>query len=69
MIQVGDLVVIHKAPFNERNLFVYQNGDLGIIKMKPDHSNLYRACVVILLKDFNDYHIPISYMKKMEAPC
>ncbi len=69
MIEVGDLVVIHEAPFNERNLFVYQNGDLGIIKMKPSDSNLHRAYVVMLLKDFSDYHIPLSYMKKMEAPC
>jgi len=66
MIEIGDLVVIHKAPFNERNLFVYQNGDIGIVR---GMSGSYSACVVMLFKDFNDYHIPISYMKKMEAPC
>jgi len=68
-MEIGDLVVIHNAPFDERNLFVYQNGDLGILKRKPSSSDLYRACIVVLMKDFKDYHIPLSYMKKMEAPC
>ena len=69
-MEVGDLVLIHNAPFDGKSLFVYQNGDLGVIRGKiRGMSRSYSTCIVMLLKDLNEYHIPITYMKKMEAPC
>ena len=69
-MKVGDLVVISEAPFGKNSLFVYANGDLGILREKVEEMGGTRTtCVVMLLKDFNNYHIPITYMKKMEAPC
>ena len=69
-MDIGDLVVINNAPFEGKSLFVYENGDIGVIRgMVRGMSRSYSTCVVMLFKDFNEYHIPMTYMKKMEAPC
>lgn len=69
-MEIGDLVLINNAPFKGKSLFVYENGDIGMIRGKiRGMGRSYTTCVVLLLKDFKEYHIPITYMKKMEAPC
>lgn len=69
-MEAGDLVLIYNAPFDGKSLFIYENGDLGIIIGKTrGTSRSCNTCIVMLLKDFNEYHIPMTYMKKMEAPC
>jgi hypothetical protein len=68
-MKVGDLVVVNNSPFDGINLFNYQNGDIGIMKAAAEPTRNYMSCAIILLKDFKEYHIPISYLEKMEAPC
>lgn len=68
-MQIGDLVVVSNSPFDDVNLFNYQNGDIGIVKSNPEQANLYMSCAIILLKDFKEYYIPVNYIEKMEAPC
>ena len=31
-MEIGDLVVINNAPFEGKSLFVYENGDIGVIR-------------------------------------
>ena len=66
---IGDLVVINNSPFDDVNLFNYQNGDIGILKSDPTTGYHYMSCSIILLKDFKEYFIPMSYIEKLEAPC
>ena len=62
--------MINNAPFEKNSLFVYANGDIGILRKKIKYTtSTYTTCVVMLLKDFKDYHIPMTYMKLMEPPC
>lgn len=69
-MEIGDLVVINNAPFEGKSLFVYENGDIGVIRNKVRGiSRSYSTCVVMLFKDLKEYHVPMSYMKKLEAPC
>ncbi len=69
-MNVGDLVVLTESPFEERNIFGYQNGDLGLIKkIVYSDKRVFKTCLVILLKDFKEYHIPNTYMKKLEKKC
>lgn len=69
-MQVGDLVVLIESPFEDNNIFGYQNGDIGLVKkvVYSDH-RVFKTCLVILLKDFKEYHIPNIYMKRMERKC
>ena len=60
---------MNNSPFDGINLFNYQNGDIGIMKGTAEPTRNYMSCAIILLKDFKEYHIPISYLEKMEAPC
>ena len=69
-MKVGDLVMINNAPFGKNSLFIYENGDLGILREKiRDVNNTHITCIVMLLRDFKNYHIPMTYMKKMDPPC
>ena len=69
-MNVGDLVVLTESPFEERNIFGYENGDIGLIKkIVCSDTKVFKTCVVILLKDFKEYHIPNTYMKKLEKEC
>ena len=75
-MEVGDLVVVTNSPFDDVNLFNYQNGDIGIVKTNPEKAkhdiksvSWCMSCTVILLKDFKEYYLPITYIEKMEAPC
>ena len=66
-MEVGDLVVLVNSPFHEKNIFGYSNGDLGIVKhVVYSNEKVFKTCLVILLKDFKEYHIPNSYMEKLE---
>ena len=31
-MEVGDLIVLTESPFEDANIFGYQNGDLGLVK-------------------------------------
>jgi hypothetical protein len=69
-MEVGDMVKIYNAPFEGGSLFVYKNGDLGIIRgWLKSSCKPHTTCIVILLKDFKEYHIPYGYMKKMGPLC
>ena len=69
-MEVGDLIVLTESPFEDANIFGYQNGDLGLVKkvVYSDH-RVFKTCLVILLKDFKEYHIPNTYMMKLESKC
>ena len=69
-MEAGDLVVLTESPFEEANIFGYQNGDLGLIKqIIYTDERVFKTCLVILLKDFKEYHIPNTYMIKLENKC
>ncbi len=68
-MEVGDMIILIRSPFEEENIFGYSNGDLGIIKQVICHAGVFETCLVILLKNFNEYHIPNSYMQKLEIKC
>ena len=68
-MEVGDLIVLVKSPFEEKNIFGYANGDVGLIKEVMRHESVFETCLVILIKDFKEYHIPSTYMKRMEKKC
>lgn len=69
-MEVGDLIVLTESPFEDKNIFGYVNGDIGIIKkIVYDDRHDYKSCLVILLKDFKEYHIPNTYMTVVEKKC
>lgn len=69
-MEAGDLVVLTESPFEDANIFGYQNGDLGLIKqIIYTDERVFKTCLVILLKDFKEYHIPNTYMIKLENKC
>ena len=69
-MNVGDLVVLIDSPFEDVNIFGYQNGDIGLIKQVVYSDDIvFKTCIVVLLKDFKEYHIPNTYMKKLEKKC
>ena len=68
-MEVGDLVILIRSPFEEKNIFGYVNGDVGLVKRVIRHESVFETCHVILLKDFKEYHIPSTYMRKMEKKC
>ena len=69
-MEAGDLVVLTESPFEDANIFGYQNGDIGLIKQVVySDKRVFKTCLVILLKDFKEYHIPNTYMIKLENKC
>lgn len=69
-MEAGDLVVLTESPFEDANIFGYQNGDIGLIKqIIYTDERVFKTCLVILLKDFKEYHIPNTYMIKLENKC
>ena len=63
-------MILNNSPFEQENIFGYKNGDLGLIKkVLYNKTKEYRTYLVILLKDFNEYHIPNTYMKRLEDKC
>ena len=69
-MEVGDLIILVDSPFHEKNIFGYCNGDLRLIKQVVySDKNVFKTCLVVLLKDFREYHIPNTYMKKLESKC
>ena len=68
-MEVGDLIILISSPFEEKNIFGYVNGDLGLVKKVIRHESAFETCLVILFKDFKEYHIPSTYMKTMEKKC
>ena len=69
-MEAGDLVVLTESPFEDANIFGYQNGDIGLIKqVLYSDKRVFKTCLVILLKDFKEYHIPNTYMIKLENKC
>ena len=69
-MEAGDLVVLTESPFEDANIFGYQNGDIGLIKqIIYTDERAFKTCLVILLKDFKEYHIPNTYMIKLENKC
>ena len=68
-MEVGDLVILIRSPFHEKNIFGYCNGDIGLVREVIKHENVFETCLVILFKDFNEYHIPSTYMEIMEKEC
>ena len=69
-MEAGDLVVLTESPFENANIFGYQNGDLGLIKqIIYTDERVFKTYLVILLKDFKEYHIPNTYMIKLENKC
>ena len=69
-MEAGDLVVLTESPFEDANIFGYQNGDIGLIKqIVYTDERVFKTCLVILLKDFREYHIPNTYMMKLESKC
>ena len=69
-MEAGDLVVLTESPFEDANIFGYQNGDIGLIKQVVySDKKVFKTCLVVLLKDFKEYHIPNTYMMKLENKC
>lgn len=69
-MEVGDLIILRESPFEGRNIFGYENGDIGIVKkILYSDEKVFKTCLVILLKDFKEYHIPNTYMLKLEKKC
>ena len=69
-MEAGDLVVLTESPFEDANIFGYQNGDIGLVKqIIYTDERVFKTCLVILLKDFKEYHIPNTYMIKLENKC
>jgi len=69
-MEAGDLVVLCESPFEQENIFGYKNGDLGLIKkVMYSEQKIFKTCLVILLKDWKEYHIPNTYMMKVEKEC
>ena len=69
-MEAGDLVVLTESPFEDANIFGYQNGDIGLVKqIVYTDERVFKTCLVILLKDFKEYHIPNTYMIKLENKC
>ena len=69
-MEAGDLVVLTESPFEDANIFGYQNGDIGLVKqVLYSDKRVFKTCLVILLKDFKEYHIPNTYMIKLENKC
>ena len=69
-MEAGDLVVLTESPFEDANIFGYQNGDIGLVKQVVySDKKVFKTCLVILLKDFKEYHIPNTYMIKLENKC
>jgi len=69
-MNVGDMVILNASPFEDKNIFGYQNGDLGIIKkIVYSDKRIFKTCLVILLKDWKEYHIPNTYMTVVERKC
>ena len=69
-MEVGDLIVLTESPFEDANIFGYQNGDLGLVKkIVYSDQRVFKTCLVVLLKDFKEYHIPNTYMIKLESKC
>ena len=67
-MEMGDLIILVNSPFHEKNIFGYCNGDIGVIKQVfYSDGNIFETCLVVLLKDFKEYHIPNSYMQKLES--
>ena len=48
-MEVGDLIVLTESPFEDANIFGYQNGDVGLVKkvVYSDHK-VFKTCLVIL---------------------
>ena len=69
-MEAGDLVVLTESPFEDANIFGYQNGDIGLVKQVVySDKRVFKTCLVILLKDFKEYHIQNTYMIKLENKC
>ena len=69
-MEVGDLVVLTESPFEDSNIFGYKNGDIGLVKkIVYSDERVFKTCLVILLKDFKEYHFPNTYMKRLERKC
>ena len=69
-MEVGDLVILTCSPFDDTNIFGYENGDIGLIKkVLYSDEKVFMTCLVVLLKDFREYHIPNTYFRIMEKKC
>lgn len=68
-MEIGDLVIIDASPFDSANLFGYKNGDLGIILRISYSCDVYECFIVKLFRDEKVYHIPRTYMNKLENIC
>jgi hypothetical protein len=69
-VGVGDLIVLNESSFERENIFGYKRGDIGLIKkIVYNKSKEYKVFLVILLKDFKEYHIPNDYLTKLEKKC
>lgn len=69
-MEVGDLIILNNSPFQGGSIFGYMNGDLGIIKhaLKGDYGH-FDIYVVLILRNMKEYHIPHTYMMKLEKQC
>ena len=69
-MDVGDLIMLNESSFERENIFGYKRGDIGLIKkIVYNKSKEYKVFLVILLKDFKEYHIPNDYLTKLEKKC
>jgi len=69
-VDVGDLIMLNESSFERENIFGYKRGDIGLIKkIVYNKSKEYKVFLVILLKDFKEYHIPNDYLTKLEKKC
>lgn len=69
-MEEGDLIVLNDSSFQKENIFGYKAGDIGLIKrIVYNETKEYKIFLVILLKDFKEYHIPNVYLTKLEKKC
>jgi hypothetical protein len=66
-MEVGDLVITRRSPFDVSSLFHYKNGEIGIVVQVFEIENRYRyqEVKVLFFEPERELIIPVFYLDKL----
>lgn len=66
-MQIGDLVIIVRSPFDSSNLFHYKNGEIGVVIQAFGGENRYnyQEVKVLFFETERELIIPVFYLDKL----
>ena len=66
-MELGDLVITRRSPFDSSSLFHYKNGEIGIVVQvfKREERHQFQEVKVLFFEPKRELIIPVFYLDKL----